>query len=250
MFHKQSNIFILIIAIAILAIVEVSSDCGCNKANRKEIKIDRKRRSENAETNDEPADICPSTGASSLKDLMHDEVIDANSIANMALIPGGIYRIGTDTPVFVEDRESPEREVAVDEFYLDLHEVSNRDFLAFVDATKYVTEAEQFGDSFVFEKQIDERTREKYKDYRVASAKWWYKVKGVDWKHPTGPESSIKGIADHPVVHVSYKDASEYCAWRNKRLPNEEEWEVACRGGKNGKLFPWGNKLMPKDEHW
>lgn len=55
---------------------------------------------------------------------------------------------------------------------------------------------------------------------------------------------------DHPVVHVSWNDAVEYCNYVNKRLPTEAEWEMACRGGLNRKLYPWGNKLNPRNEHW
>jgi formylglycine-generating enzyme len=54
---------------------------------------------------------------------------------------------------------------------------------------------------------------------------------------------------DHPVVHVSWNDATEYCKWLDKRLPTEAEWERGCRGGLADRLFSWGNNLMPRGQH-
>ncbi|XP_075687996.1 formylglycine-generating enzyme [Rhinoderma darwinii] len=168
---------------------------------------------------------------------------------NMVLLPSGVFTMGTDEPGIPPDGESPARRVHIDSFYMDKYEVSNSEFEKFVATTGYVTEAETFGDSFVFEGLISEEVKSEI-DKAVAAAPWWLPVKGADWKHPEGPDSDILERMKHPVLHMSWNDASAFCSWTGKRLPTEAEWEYACRGGLENRLFPWGNKLEPKGEHY
>ncbi|MEE6501956.1 hypothetical protein FKM82_004369 [Ascaphus truei] len=166
----------------------------------------------------------------------------------MALLPSGVFTMGTDDPGIPLDGESPSRTVHLDAFYMDQYEVSNSDFVKFVTSTGHVTEAEKFGDSYVFEGLISEVVKSSIHQ-AVAAAPWWLPVKGADWRHPEGLDSDISDRMDHPVLHVSWNDASAFCAWAGKRLPTESEWEYACRGGLENRLFPWGNKLLPNGEH-
>jgi len=73
-------------------------------------------------------------------------------------------------------------------------------------------------------------------------ANWWQWVKGASWRHPQGPDSTIIGLDDHPVVHIAYEDAEAYAKWAGKELPTEAEWEFAARGGLDGMDFTWGNE--------
>ncbi|XP_075024934.1 inactive C-alpha-formylglycine-generating enzyme 2 isoform X3 [Calonectris borealis] len=77
------------------------------------------------------------------------------------------------------------------------------------------------------------------------SAPWWLPIEKAFWRQPSGPGSSIKDRLDYPVLHVSWNDAQAFCAWKGKRLPVEEEWEFAARGGLEQRVYPWGNKFQP-----
>ncbi|XP_008852788.1 formylglycine-generating enzyme isoform X2 [Nannospalax galili] len=171
------------------------------------------------------------------------------ALTKMVPIPAGVFTMGTDDPQIKQDGEAPARSVAIDAFYMDAYEVSNAEFEKFVNSTGYLTEAEKFGDSFVFEGMLSEQVKS-HIHQAVAAAPWWLPVKGADWRHPEGPESTILHRLDHPVLHVSWNDAVAYCMWAGKRLPTEAEWEYSCRGGLQNRLFPWGNKLQPKGQHY
>lgn len=113
---------------------------------------------------------------------------------SMVLIPAGEYQVGTDDVAIESDKEGPKRIIKLNSFLIDKFEVSNKDFGNFVSATNYKTEAEVFGDSFVFAIFLNKTVKENLKDFRVVQTTWWYKVFGVNWKHPYGADSDLSGL--------------------------------------------------------
>lgn len=143
------------------------------------------------------------------------------------------------------DGERPVHPVALAEFSIDATSVTNADFARFVDDTGYRTEAETFGYSAVFHLAL--RADESDVVGSPPATPWWLGVRGADWRHPGGRRSSLDGLQDHPVVHVSWNDAVAYCRWAGRALPTEAQWECASRGGLPGARYPWGDELR---EEW
>lgn len=139
------------------------------------------------------------------------------------------------------DGERPVHEVALPAFSIDATAVTNDDFARFVAQTGYRTEAEIFGASAVFHLALAAPPEAIVG--RDPAAPWWLGVRGADWRHPGGPASTLDGIGDHPVVHVSWNDATAYARWAGRALPSEAQWEAAARGGLDGARYPWGDEL-------
>src|SRR5690554_3981150 len=170
--------------------------------------------------------------------------------SGMVWVPGGTFLMGSDRHY---PEEAPAHRVTVDGFWMDRCAVTNDQFRRFVEATGYVTLAERAPDpadypgarpELLVPASVVFRPPHHRVDLRNAY-NWWTYVPGADWRHPLGPESSIEGLGDHPVVHVAYEDAEAYARWSGKDLPTEAEWEFAARGGLEGAIYAWGDEFMP-----
>jgi len=215
--------------------VDGDQSCGCGSLNR-----------ENVQHANE-------VGSSTSDILTYQTLNSVNNTENaydgMVSIPSGDMVMGSeDKFAIVADGEGPIRKVYVDSFWMDETEVTNFKFSKFIEETKWNTDAEKFGWSFVFIEFLSPSTLETVDDV-VEAAPWWCAVHGADWKHPEGLDSNILTRMDHPVTHVSWNDATAYCKWVNKRLPTEAEWELAARGGLHRKVYPWGNELTRNGTH-
>ena len=138
--------------------------------------------------------------------------------AEMVWIPGGEFLMGSDPEEL--DRmwarfgwpeksrqycawESPLHRVRLDGFWMYRTEVTNQQFARFTGETGYRTDAERQGHSRAWnaEEQRAQRTE------------------GADWRHPFGPDSSIEGKENGPVVMVTWRDACAYCLWAGLAPP-------------------------------
>jgi sulfatase modifying factor 1 len=184
----------------------------------------------------------------------HNNAPGAPPFPDMVWIPGGTFRMGSDKH-YPEER--PRHRVTVDGFWMDRYPVTNTRFAHFVDATGHKTFAELapnpddypnaqpellFAGSLVF---VQPSARVDLADNR----NWWQYVRGADWRHPFGVNSSNDELGAHPVVHVTFADAEAFARWEGKDLPTEAEWEFAARGGLDGIAFAWGDEFLPGDRH-
>ena len=166
-------------------------------------------------------------------------------------IAGGTFQMGSAE---YYEEEGPVHTETVAPFWIDRYDVTNAEFAKFVAATHYVTDAEKrpnpadypeidkgkltAGGAVFISPKGGVRTMED-------PMQWWSFVSGADWRHPDGPDSTIAGHDNDPVVQVSYNDALAYAKWAGRELPTEAQYEFAARGGLDGKTYGWGDELTP-----
>ncbi len=209
--------------------------------------------------------VVPATSTAPVVDAFAPTIPNTNAApgttpAGMVWIPGGEFSMGMNDPttgICGGPDEMPDarpvHRVDVDGFWMDKTDITNEQFAKFVQATGYVTIAEQTPkaedipgaapEDLVAGSTVFTPTTQPVPltDYR----NWWRYKKGANWRHPQGPQTNIIGREKHPVVQIAYPDALAYAKWAGKRLPTEAQWEFAARGGRAGETYTWGNEFKP-----
>jgi formylglycine-generating enzyme required for sulfatase activity len=146
-------------------------------------------------------------------------------VPEMVFIQGGTFQMGSNEG---DDDEKPVHTVTVGSFYMGKYEVTVAQFRQFINDAGYQTDADKDGGSYIWTGK-------------------WEKRSGVNWKCDAEGNIRPQSEYNHPVIHVSWNDATEYCNWlsrktgKNYRLPTEGEWEYAAGNGTRHTKYSWGN---------
>lgn len=187
---------------------------------------------------------------------------DSGTTASMVWIKSGTFIMGNNKghthkatrrfePYYEEKNE---HKVSVDGFWIDQHEVTNAQFLKFVEDTGYITVVERKPKKEWYPPGFPEKDmiagsavfkQPKSVENQFDITQWWQFVKAANWRQPQGSGSNIQNKMNHPVVQVTHEDASAYAKWAGKSLATEAQWEYAARAGLISNPYSWGENYKP-----
>ena len=181
---------------------------------------------------------------------------NAPLLDDMRLIPAGEFIMGSNRvdkdnvsgeygnvkPWYLD--EHPEHKVNLPAYYLEEHEVTNRQFLDYLADTEDGTPTYWATNGYILRQQVDRLPSVDIDRLRKLAANIFRIDKNT---LKMTKEELLKDIGDKltymdtlPVAAVTWQQADQYCRWAGLRLPTEAEWEKAARGA-DGQEFPWGN---------
>ena len=137
---------------------------------------------------------------------------DSSVSTRMVLVPGGEFIMGLNDEDPLGIQPAGHVRVAVNSFWLDQNEVTNKQYRTFLASLSPGERREMTPDSIAWAKEV-----------------------GVPWNIYFRDES----FDDYPVVCVTWHQAKKFAEWAGKRLPTEAEWEYAARSGVSGRIYPW-----------
>ena len=145
----------------------------------------------------------------------------------MVYVTGGTFNMGCSEAGgnVCDESDKPVHTQSVNNFYISKYEVTLKEFKLFIDDTGYKTTAERNGYSYVW------------------NDKEWEKRPGVIWKYDMQGNLRPESDFNYPVTHIDQSDALVFCLWlqlktgKKFRLPAEEEWEYAARGGNKSRNY-------------
>ena len=170
-----------------------------------------------------------------------NETFTVNGVSfTMIKVEGGTFQIGatSEQGSDAESDEKPVHLVTLSDYYISETEVTVGLFRKFINETGYRTDADKEGGSYIW------------------NGSGWALTSGVNWQCDVNGKIRSASEDNHPVIHVSWDDANEFCEWlnnktgKNFRLPTEAEWEYAARGGNKSKGYKYSGSNTIGNVAW
>ena len=165
-------------------------------------------------------------------------VADAPAVqGSMVHVPAGVYPVGTADRAVAYDNERPRQGVQTPGFWIDRTPVTNAEYLAFVEGGGYARREYWTPEGWAWRE-----------DSGATAPKYWTRD-GTAWS-ARFMDRTLPLPLDHPVIHICYHEADAYARFAGKRLPTEQEWEIAASwdpAANEARAYPWGSEPATSD---